>query len=55
MDTVRPVGPHALIVDDCHNAADSLALLLRRWAFRTAVAYDGPTALALASADTPAR
>jgi CheY-like chemotaxis protein len=54
MDAPRPPGPPVLIVDDCHNAADSLALLLRRWGFRAAVAYDGLTALALASADPPA-
>ena len=54
MSTVRPLCPHALIVDDCPNVADSLALLLRRWGYRAAVAYDGPAALALASADPPA-
>jgi CheY-like chemotaxis protein len=54
VDTVRPVGPYALIVDDCPNAAGSLALLLRRWGLRTAVAYDGPTALDLASVGPPA-
>jgi CheY-like chemotaxis protein len=41
-------------VDDSSTAADSLALALRRWGYRASVAYDGPAALALASADPPA-
>jgi CheY-like chemotaxis protein len=54
VDTIRPLGPHALIVDDCPNAADSLALVLRRWGYRAAVAYDGPAALAAALTQPPA-
>jgi CheY-like chemotaxis protein len=41
-------------VDDCHDAADSLALVLKRWGYRPAVAYDGPSALAAALAQPPA-
>jgi CheY-like chemotaxis protein len=41
-------------VDDCPYLADALALLLKWWGFRPAVAHDGPSALALASADPPA-
>ncbi len=54
MDTIGPAGPCVLVVDDCPEAADALALLLPRWGYRAAVAYDGPAALALASADPPA-
>jgi CheY-like chemotaxis protein len=43
-----------LVVDDNRDAADSLALLLRAWNYEPAVAYGGPSALALASADPPA-
>ena len=54
MDAPRPLGPPVLVVDDCPYLADALALVLKWWGYRPAVAYDGPTALALASADTPA-
>jgi CheY-like chemotaxis protein len=54
MDTTRPVGPLVLVVDDCPNAADSLALVLRRWGYRAAVAYDGPSAMAAALSQPPA-
>src|SRR5262249_50164676 len=50
----RPPGPPVLVVDDCPYLAEALALLLKWWGFRPAVAYDGLTALALASADPPA-
>jgi CheY-like chemotaxis protein len=53
MDTTRPVGPLVLVVDDCRDAADSLALLLKWWGFQTVVAYDGPSALAAALALPP--
>ncbi len=42
-----------LIVDDCRDTTWSLALLLRMWGCETAVAHDGPTALALATAFHP--
>jgi CheY-like chemotaxis protein len=54
VDTIRPLGPHALIVDDCPNAADSLALVLKWWGYRAVVAYDGPAALAAALTQPPA-
>ncbi len=54
MDTIPTVRPHALIVDDCPNVAASLSLVLKWWGYRAAVAHDGPSALALASADPPA-
>jgi CheY-like chemotaxis protein len=54
MDITSPIGPLVLIVDDCRDTADSLALLLMCWGYRAAVAYDGPAALALASAEPPA-
>ena len=41
-------------MDDCHDAADSLALLLKRWGYQAAVAYDGASALAAALARPPA-
>ena len=54
MDAPRPINPPVLVVDDCPYLADALALLLKRWGYRAAVAYDGPSALALASAEPPA-
>jgi CheY-like chemotaxis protein len=54
VDTIFPIGPLVLIVDDCPNAAGSLALVLRRWGYRAAVAYDGPAALAAALSQPPA-
>jgi CheY-like chemotaxis protein len=54
MDTPRPSGPLVLVVDDCRDAADSLALLLTRWGYQAEVAYDGPSALAAALARPPA-
>ena len=54
MDTVPPIGPWVLVVDDCHHAADPLVLLLKRWGYQTAVDYDGPSALAVALARPPA-
>jgi CheY-like chemotaxis protein len=54
MDSARPPRLRILVVDDSRDAADSLALLLRLWGFEPAVAYDGPSALALARAEAPA-
>ena len=54
MDALRPLRPHVLVVDNYHDAAVSLARLLERWGFQPAVAFDGSSALALASADPPA-
>jgi len=54
MDTPRPSGPPVLVVDDCRDAADSLALLLKWWGYQAEVTYDGPSALAAALARPPA-
>ena len=54
MDAPCTAGPPVLVVDDCPYLADALALLLKRWGYQTVVAYDGPSALALVSADPPA-
>jgi CheY-like chemotaxis protein len=42
-----------LVVDDNRDSADSLAMLLRFWGHHAWVAYDGPSALALAQAQQP--
>jgi CheY-like chemotaxis protein len=42
-----------LVVDDCHDAADSLVMLLRLWGLEPVVAYSGPVALDLVTACTP--
>jgi CheY-like chemotaxis protein len=54
MDISRPSPLRVLIVDDCRDAADALAVLLVLWGYEPAVAYDGPAALALAAAEPPA-
>ena len=54
MDALRPLRPHVLVVDNRHDAAVSLARLLERWGFQPVVAYDGPSALAVALARPPA-
>jgi CheY-like chemotaxis protein len=54
MGTLPPARQHVLVVDDDRDATDSQALLLRLWGYEPTVAYDGPSALALASADPPA-
>jgi CheY-like chemotaxis protein len=55
MDTsIFPRRPlRALILDDLHDAADSLATLVRFWGHNPLVAYDGPTALGLARNNRP--
>ena len=42
-----------LIADDNQDAADTLAVLCRLWGHEASVAYDGPTALALADKIEP--
>jgi CheY-like chemotaxis protein len=42
-----------LIVDDHHDSAESLTLLLRLWGYQTVEAHDGPAALAVAVAQRP--
>ena len=53
MDTPRWVGPLVLVVDDCRDARESLALLLKCWGYQAVVACDGPSALAAALARPP--
>jgi CheY-like chemotaxis protein len=47
-------APEILVVDDNHDAADSLAMLLELNGYRVGVAYDGGQALAAAAAKPPA-
>ena len=54
MDSIRPLRPLVLVVDNRHDTAVSLARLLERWGFQPVVAYDGPAALAAALAQPPA-
>jgi len=42
-----------LIVDDCPDTTDSMALLVRMWGHRVHSANDGPTALRLAEQHCP--
>ncbi len=43
----KPTTPNILIVDDEPNVASSLALLLERTGYQTAIAHEGQTALAM--------
>ena len=47
-------GPSVLVVDDNHDAADSLAYMLEMMGARTRVVYGGPDAVAAVEADPPA-
>jgi CheY-like chemotaxis protein len=51
--TAPSAGLTVLVVDDNHEVADSLALLLRLWGHEAVVAYDGAEALHLALAHRP--
>ena len=44
---------HVLIVDEDHDAADSLAGLVCNWGHTVCTAYDGPAGLKLAAAQQP--
>ncbi len=52
-----PVSPfiplRVLVVDDDHDTADSLRLLLTLWGHDARCTYDGPSALALAAGFRP--
>jgi CheY-like chemotaxis protein len=52
-----PTHPNAalriLIVEDLHDSADSMAILLRLWGHEVAIAYDGPHALRAAALKPP--
>jgi CheY-like chemotaxis protein len=56
MHPTEPSWPtRVLIVDDCADAADSLALLLKEvWGYEVLVAYNSSSALELAAAYRPA-
>jgi CheY-like chemotaxis protein len=47
----RPLN--VLVIDDNHDAADSLAVLLKLWGYPNRVAYDGTTGLEMARAYRP--
>lgn len=42
-----------LVADDCQDAADSLAILLKLWGHDVSVVYDGPAAYRAAWTDRP--
>jgi CheY-like chemotaxis protein len=46
---VDPAPLTVLIVDDCHDTASSLAMLVSVWGYRAFIAHDGPAALAMAA------
>jgi PAS domain S-box-containing protein len=48
-----PVRRRILVVDDNHDATDSMASLLQLWGHEARCAYDGPSALALAADYSP--
>ena len=48
-----PSSRRILVVDNEHEVADMLALLIGLWGHEALVAYDGPSALAMASANPP--
>jgi CheY-like chemotaxis protein len=42
-----------LVVEDLHDSADSMGLLLELWGYRSIITYEGAGALAAASATPP--
>jgi CheY-like chemotaxis protein len=46
-------GLRALVVDDCHDTAATVALLLQSWGHEVAVAHDGPGAVSSAQGFQP--
>jgi two-component system CheB/CheR fusion protein len=42
-----------LVVDDCRDHTESLAILMRLWGHEALIAHDGPCALDLAGAQCP--
>jgi two-component system CheB/CheR fusion protein len=44
----EPLPLRVLVVDDCHDTIESLALLLQCWGHDARTALDGPTALEIA-------
>jgi CheY-like chemotaxis protein len=42
-----------LVVDDCHDTTETMAMLFRLWGHDVRVAHDGPSALAQARGEPP--
>lgn len=53
MNAAQPPTPRVLVIDDNHDAADSLARLLQLWGFDTRIAYNGKEGLELARSYRP--
>ena len=53
MPEANPSTLRVLVVDDCRDHTDSLAILLRLWGHEVLIAHDGPGALDLAGARCP--
>jgi len=53
MEAARQQPPRVLVIDDNHDAADSLALLLRVWGFDVRVCYNGKEGLEAARSYQP--
>jgi CheY-like chemotaxis protein len=50
---MQPHSLHILVVEDSHDSANSLGLLLGLWGYQAVITYDGADALAAASAAPP--
>ena len=53
MRETNPSPLRVLVVDDCPDHTESLAILLRLWGHECLIAHDGPGALDLAGAQCP--
>src|SRR5687768_15966093 len=53
MEAAGQLRPSVLVIDDNHDAADSLALLLRVWGFDVRVTYSGKEGLEVARSYQP--
>src|SRR5947209_9435729 len=54
MRDTTPSGPlRVLVVDDCKDMRDTLAMLLRAWGHEVRLAWDGPSALEAGRAFRP--
>ena len=53
MEAACQLPPRVLVIDDNHDAADSLALLLRVWGFDVRVTYSGKEGLEVARSYQP--
>jgi PAS domain S-box-containing protein len=49
----KSTGKHVLVVDDNRDAANTMALLLRKWGHEVSMAYDGDEALTAAETHKP--